>query len=55
MLCVKVISASGRVSDEWSAPTAVTIAEPLELSISQTSLDNKLQAGGDIVVLTTKQ
>lgn len=55
LLCVKVISASGRVSDEWSAPTAVTIAEPLELSISQTSLDNKMQAGGDIVVLTTEQ
>lgn len=38
-LCVRVVSASGRVSDEWSAPVPVTIATPLECAITQHSLE----------------
>ena len=38
LLCVRVVSASGKVSDEWSDPVAVTIAEPLECDITDTSL-----------------
>lgn len=37
-LAVKVVSASGRVSDDWSNPVPVTIAEPLVATISATSL-----------------
>ena len=37
-LCVRVVSASGRVSDEWSDPVPVVIAEPLEAVIASTSL-----------------
>lgn len=37
-LCVKVTSASGRVSDDWSAPVSIAIAEPLEINIVNTSL-----------------
>lgn len=33
-LCVRVISASGRVSDEWSSPVPIMIAEPLEVTIT---------------------
>lgn len=37
-LCVRVVSASGKVSDSWSDPVSVIIAEPLECEITQTSL-----------------
>lgn len=37
-LCVRVVSASGRVSDEWSAPVSVMVAEPLTIEITETSL-----------------
>lgn len=37
-LCVRVVSASGKVSDSWSDPVSVIIAEPLECTITQTSL-----------------
>lgn len=37
-LCVRVVSASGRVSDEWSQPVAVMVAEPLNVEITDTSL-----------------
>ena len=37
-LAVKVVSASGRVSNNWSDPVPVTIAEPLVATISSTSL-----------------
>lgn len=37
-LCVRVVSASGRVSDDWSNPVPVTIAEPLVATITATSL-----------------
>lgn len=37
-LCVRVVSASGRVSDEWSAPVPIAIAEPLTVEITNTSL-----------------
>lgn len=37
-LCVRVISASGRVSDEWSDPVPVVIADELHASIENTSL-----------------
>lgn len=39
-LCIRVTSASGHVSDTWSDPVAVTIADPLEAHIEQTSLEN---------------
>lgn len=34
-LCVRVISASGRVSDEWSSPVPIMIAEPLQVAITE--------------------
>lgn len=37
-LCVSVTSGSGKTSDRWSDPVAVTIAEPLVATIAQTSL-----------------
>lgn len=37
-LCVRVTSASGHVSDTWSDPIAITIAEPLSVEITQSSL-----------------
>lgn len=41
-LCVRVTSASGKVSDTWSDPIAVTIAEPLEASITNTTLQETI-------------
>lgn len=37
-LVVRVVSASGRRSDGWSEPAYVTIADPLTVEITQTSL-----------------
>lgn len=37
-LCVRVVSGSGRVSDEWSDPVPVVIADALEAVIESTSL-----------------
>lgn len=37
-LCVRVTSASGHVSDSWSDPVSITVAEPLECEITNTSL-----------------
>lgn len=37
-LAVRVVSGSGRVSDEWSDPVPVTIAAPLTATITATSL-----------------
>lgn len=37
-LCVRVVSASGHVSDNWSDPVAVIIADPLEAEITDVSL-----------------
>ena len=37
-LCVRVVSSSGRVSDGWSDPVPVIIAAPLEITITDTSL-----------------
>lgn len=37
-LCVRVVSGSGRVSDEWSDPVFVAVAEPLSATITGTSL-----------------
>lgn len=59
-LCVSVVSASGRVSDEWSDPVPVTIAEPLECTIAQTSLENETietnprEFSGDLVSFETE-
>lgn len=39
-LCVRVTSASGHTSDNWSDPVAITIAEPLTAEITSTSLEN---------------
>lgn len=41
-LCVRVTSASGNVSDTWSDPVSVTIADPLEAHITSTTLEDKL-------------
>lgn len=40
-LCVRVRSASGKLSDEWSDPQSVIVAEPLEAVITNTSLEMK--------------
>lgn len=37
-LCVRVTSASGHVSDSWSDPVSITVAEPLVCEITNTSL-----------------
>ena len=37
-LCVRVVSGSGRVSDEWSDPVPVIIAEELNAVIEETNL-----------------
>ena len=37
-LCVRVVSASGRISDGWSDPVPVIIAEPLEITSITTTL-----------------
>ena len=42
-LCVRVVSASGRVSDEWSAPVPIAIAEPLGVEILSTSLEQQTE------------
>ena len=55
LLCVRVISASGRVSDEWSAPVPITVAEPLTVAISETSLVQKTQESGELISFTTSQ
>lgn len=38
LLCVRVTSESGHVSDGWSAPVAITVADPISCTISATSL-----------------
>lgn len=37
-LCVRVVSSSGRRSDEWSDPVSVVVAAPVQVAITQTSL-----------------
>ena len=37
-LAVRVVSASGRMSDSWSDPVGVTVAEPITATISSSSL-----------------
>lgn len=52
-LCVRVVSASGRVSDEWSAPVSVMVAEPLAIAITDTSLEEDseiITADGNVTV-----
>ena len=39
-LCVRVVSGSGHVSDEWSDPVPINIAEELVCTITGTSLEN---------------
>lgn len=51
-LCVRVVSASGRVSDEWSAPVSIIIAEPLEIYITDTSLEEITESGRTFWALT---
>ena len=45
-MCVRVKSSSGRVS-EWSAPVAITVAEPITCAITQTSLQSMTIGEGD--------
>lgn len=37
-LAVRVVSASGRMSDSWSDPVGITVAEPITATISSSSL-----------------
>ena len=37
-ICVRVTSASGRVSDSWSDPVGISVAEPLTAAIASSSL-----------------
>lgn len=53
-LCVRVLSASGRVSDDWSKPASVTIAEPLEIQVTNTSLVEETYTSEDDGVITTR-
>jgi len=58
-LAVRVWSASGKVSDEWSAPVSIKIAEPLVATITETSLEtisvevNPRSFSGDIIAFDT--
>lgn len=56
-LCVRVVSASGRISDGWSDPVPVIIAEPLEItSITTTLVEQTITVDDDsrtINALTT--
>lgn len=54
-LAVRVTSASGAVSDDWSVPVTITVAEPLEVSIDNTSLSDKVKVSGNVVVFETSQ
>lgn len=48
-LCVRVVSASGRVSDAWSDPVPVVIADSLIASIDSTSLvEQEIQVDDNI-------
>lgn len=47
-LAVSVVSASGRRSDGWSDPVTVSVAEPLSVAISQTSLVEKTVTEDDV-------
>ena len=40
-ICVRVTSASGRVSDSWSDPVGISVAEPLTATITSSSLVNE--------------
>ena len=46
-LCVRVVSGSGHVSDEWSDPVPVIIADALEAVIESTCLTEKVITAGD--------
>lgn len=39
LLAVRVTSESGRMSDDWSNPASIVVAEPLECTITATSLE----------------
>ena len=56
-LCVRVVSASGRVSDSWSDPVFVNVADPITAQITASSLQQKTvpddeQAGTERTVLS---
>lgn len=40
-LAVRVVSASGKQCDDWSVPVAVTIAAPLEVAVTASSLEEQ--------------
>ena len=50
-LCVRVVSASGHVSDGWSAPVPVTVAEEISCTITGTSLIPVTEDGTAVNVL----
>lgn len=52
-LCVRVASSSGHVSDGWSTPVSVTIAEELECEIEDVSfVDQDIEDSDGVVVRT---
>lgn len=50
-LAVRVVSASGRMSDSWSDPVGITVADAITATITQTSLDDYkvVSSGADTV------
>lgn len=60
-LCVRVVSAAGKSSRDWSAPVPVSIAEPIEAEITSTSLvheeivANPQTFSGDIVTFEAEE
>jgi hypothetical protein len=56
-LCVRVMSSAGKMSDAWSAPVAVTVAEQVTASILSTSLETVtvVEAGEERQALSLTQ
>lgn len=50
-LAVRVLSASGHLSDDWSAPVPVTIADPIYATITQSSLTAETVEGETVYFL----
>lgn len=53
-LCVQVTSGSGILSDGWSEPVSVTIADPIEVHITNTNFQSYIDpdTGAEYLVLT---
>ena len=51
-LCVRVTSASGHVSDGWSSPVSILVADPVTCEITQVSIPEEIIADSDGVERT---